>query len=120
MTMTPRQLIEQIKAKPESIEFDDVMAVINDHYVYTEAGFSNGSGDDLVVNPAGSNSGSCRIFAFGRCHGLSELETLACFGQYYRKDVLGNPGGSDHGNIRTFMRHGWQGIKFTGEALVSR
>jgi hypothetical protein len=48
---------------------------------------------------------------------LSEVHTLALFGGYYRDDVLGNPEGRDHGNIRHFMKYGWAGIHFEGEAL---
>lgn len=37
---------------------------------------------------------------------LDEDSTLACFGSYYRDDVLKFPDGTDHGNIRRFMRDG--------------
>ena len=65
----------------------------------------------------GENSGSCKLFAFARLQGLSEAQTLACFGSYYRDDVLGDPGGSNHQNIRNFMQTGWKGVQFEGEAL---
>jgi len=117
--MTVDELIKLIRTRPEIVEFDEVMAVIDANYSYEETGFSNGSGDDLVINAAGTNAGSCRIFAFGKLNGLSEPETLACFGRYYRKDVVGHPDGDDHANIRTFMRHGWSGIHFDGEALLT-
>ncbi|NNF96141.1 MAG: hypothetical protein HKM94_04340 [Halobacteria archaeon] len=52
--------------------------------------------------------------------GRRELETLACFGKYYREDVLQHPQGTDHLNIRTFMRHGWSGIQFEYPALTPR
>jgi len=117
--LNTEQLIEQIKAAPERVEFADVIAVITAHYRYTPTRFLNGVGADMVVNEAGTNEGSCRIFAFARRNGLSEAETLACFGRYYRDDVLGNPGGSDHANIRTFIKYGWAGIAFDGSALAS-
>ncbi len=63
---------------------------------------------------------SCRIFAFAKIHNLSAEQTLALFGDYYRKDVLGNPDGTDHQNIRNFMRDGWAGIQFDGEALQAK
>ena len=34
------------------------------------------------------------------------------FGDYYRKDVLEHPDGTDHANIRAFMEVGWDGVKF--------
>lgn len=117
--MSLDELIKLIKHQPERIAFADVMAVIDRYYIYTETAFSNGPGDDAILNAAGANAGSCRIFAFGKLQGLSERQTLACFGQYYR-DVLAAPNGDDHANIRAFMRHGWQGIEFSGTALVAR
>ena len=48
---------------------------------------------------------------------LSEEATLACFGAYYYEDVLKNPNGTDHQNIRNFMKTGWDGIAFYGSAI---
>ncbi|WP_061509746.1 HopJ type III effector protein [Endozoicomonas montiporae] len=45
-------------------------------------------------------------------HSLSVKETLALFGDHYRTDVLKKPDGTDHGNIRMFMKQGWSGITF--------
>lgn len=111
--MTVEQLIEQVRSAPDTVEFDQVMAVIGEHYDYTPAHFSNGD----VVNEAGSNEGSCKVFAFGQINALSELETLALFGRFYRDDVLANPAGEDHANIRNFLLDGWLGIRFHSEPL---
>ena len=116
--MTTEELIELIKTQPDKVEFDQVIGVINDNYEYTPTHFTNGQGHDLVNNQSGSNEGSCKIFAFATLHGLNEEEALACFGKYYREDVLNNPEGNDHANIRTFMRHGWSGIQFEGTVLI--
>lgn len=118
--MSVQSLLERIRSAPQHIQFDEVMAVITAHYHYTPARFSNGSGADRVVNEAGSNEGSCKVFAFARLHGLDPQQTLACFGDYYRRDVLANPQGSDHANIRSFMRHGWAGIDFDQPPLRPR
>ena len=115
--MNPSQLISHIKNHPGAVEFQDVIATIDSHYEYTPTRFSNGQGDDMVINEAGKNEGSCKIFAFALLSGLSETETLACFGQYYREDVLNHPQGDDHANIRNFMKFGWDGIDFSGRAL---
>ena len=37
---------------------------------------------------------------------------------YYFEEVLGDPEGTNHQNIRNFIKSGWDGIKFEGEALV--
>jgi hypothetical protein len=48
---------------------------------------------------------------------LNPNQTLNLFGDYFRKDVLENPAGEDHQNIRNFMKYGWEGISFDEEAL---
>jgi hypothetical protein len=108
--------LEKLATRPQAIEFAETMAVIEENYKYTETAFVNGE----QVNAAGQNSGSCKLFSFARLHSLNEAETLACFGSYYRDDVLKNPQASDHQNIRQFMIHGWQGIEFSGQALIQK
>lgn len=111
------ELLQKIRLNSDSVIFDEVIAAIKENYQYTPTRFSNGLGEACVINEAGQNEGSCRIFAFARLNNLSEGETLSCFGKYYRDDVLGNPDGTDHANIRNFMRDGWAGIVFDGVVL---
>ena len=49
------------------------------------------------------NYSSCKLFAFAQLNALSEMETLALFGTFYRDDVMNNPDGEDHANIRNFI-----------------
>ncbi|TNF34165.1 MAG: type III effector [Gammaproteobacteria bacterium] len=107
-----------MRQQPETVAFSTVIDTINQYYEYTPSHFFNGKGEDMVTNIAGKNEGSCKIFAFARLHGLTEAETLACFGDYYRQDVLQHPDGNDHANIRSFMRHGWDGIVFSQQVLT--
>jgi hypothetical protein len=116
-SMTVDELIEKINTEPDSIDFTEVINTIEETYNYTPARFHNGTGDKATTNEAGANEGSCKIFAFGQLNHLNEQQTLACFGKYYRADVLGHPGNDDHANIRNFMLSGWEGIRFEGEAL---
>ncbi len=109
-------LLNQIKTNPESVEFADVMAVIEANYTYTPSAFRNGA----LENSAEQNQGSAKLLSFAQLQGLSEAETLACFGAYYRNDVLGNPEGSDHGNIRNFMESGWAGVKLPEGVLSAK
>lgn len=115
--MNVEQLINAIKTSPERVEFSDVMNTIGEHYDYSPVEFKNGPD---VVNAAGTNEGSCKIFAFAQLNKLTVDETLACFGQYYRDDVLANPKGDDHSNIRAFMTSGWDGICFSSAALKAK
>ena len=114
--MSLNTFLERLRATPEQIEFADTIAAIEAHHDYTPTAFRNGA----VDNAAGQNGGSCKILAFGLLAGLSEAETLACFGRYYSDDVLGHPDGTDHANIRNFMRSGWAGVRFDGETLRRR
>lgn len=114
--MTVTQLLELISQDPQNVSFDDVINTINETYQYSPTTFSNGD----VVNESGTNEGSCKIFAFAQLNDLSQEQTLACFGKYYRDDVLANPEGSDHGNIRNFIVTGWEGVKFSGVALTKK
>lgn len=114
--MPVNTLIAKLRDDPDSIEFDEVMAVIDRCYEYTPTRFRNGA----LVNEAGSNEGSCKIFAFAQLNNLSEMETLALFGRYFRDDVMGNPDGEDHANIRNFLLDGWLGIHFDGPVLAPR
>lgn len=97
------------------VSFSETIAVITEHYDYQPTEFSNG----LLINNAGTNEGSCKIFAFAQLHKLTEQQTLNLFGDYY-PEVLNDPDGTGHQNIRNFMRDGWQGISFKNAALVTK
>ena len=98
------------------ISFAETIGLIATYYDYRPTEFTNGISDPLF-NPAGQNEGSCKIFAFAKLHALSEAQTLNLFGDYYQ-EVLGDPLGTGHENIRRFMLDGWAGILFHGEALT--
>lgn len=114
--MELNEFLKKMDETPDSVCFNDTIAVIDAHYDFTPTAFSNGA----ARNEAGQNNGSCKLFSFAMLNGLSPQQTLACFGDYYRKDVLGNPAGTDHANIRNFMKTGWEGISFEGDALAQK
>ncbi len=111
--MSLETFLQAVRDRPDGIEFDQTIAIIDEAYQFTPTAFRNGD----LTNEAGQNSGSCKIYAFGQLHNLSEAQTLACFGHYYREDVLQHPNGTDHQNIRNFIKTGWAGIEFSGRAL---
>lgn len=113
-------LLHALKDDPTSVEFDQVMLVIAETYHYTPTRFTNGISPNQMINDAGNNEGSCKIFAFAKLQNLTTAQTLACFGKYYREDVLLHPEANDHSNIRNFMATGWAGIQFDGQALVEK
>lgn len=114
--MTLSDFLNQVQTTPESVSFADCIAVIEGNYQFAETAFKNGD----TLNAAGQNNGSCKIFAFAQLNNLTEDQALQCFGDYYHVDVLQNPEGDDHQNIRNFIKHGWAGITFEGSALSSK
>ena len=99
--MSINEFLDRVKSG-QAIDFNETMNIIAQHYDYQPTEFSNGIIQPLL-NAAGQNAGSCKIFAFAKQQNLTPEQTLSLFGDYYRRDVLGNPQGSDHRNIRNFI-----------------
>lgn len=112
--MTLSELLAQLTQQP--VDFKTVMQIIEGEYIFTPTFFTNGD----LINPANTNNGSCKIFAFGLINKLSEQATLNAFGDYYTQDVLQNPEDTNHKNIRQFIKSGWAGISFSSPALVKK
>lgn len=111
--MSIADFLEKLKQDPKNIAFSETIDTIEANYDFTPTAFQNGN----THNAAGTNSGSCKLFAFAQIQQLTKEETLACFGSYYFDEVLGDPEGTNHQNIRNFMVTGWDGIQFEGMAL---
>lgn len=111
--MTLEAFKQKLKNTPNSIEFQDTIAAIEVNYNFTPTAFKNGE----LENNAGENSGSCKLFAFAKLQAFTKDETLACFGKFYFDDVLKDPNGTGHQNIRNFMKTGFEGLVFEAEAL---
>ena len=109
-------ILAQLKSDPQGIQFSEVISYIDEKFDFIPTRFTNGN----TVNEAGQNNGSCKIFSFAKLNQLTKEETLALFGDFYRKDVLENPEETDHQNIRNFIQHGWEGVQLEGEALKER
>lgn len=103
------------KLKEKTLVFKDVIAFIETNYQHQPTAFKNGA----TYNEATQNQGSAKVFAFAQINKLSEADTLYLFAEHYQA-VLDTPNGTDHQNIRQFMKHGWAGISFEGEALTAK
>ena len=111
--MDIKQFIE--KLNNTEIAFQETMDIVEENYNFTPTQFTNGD----LVNKAGENSGSCKLFAFAKDQNLSKEDTLKCFGEHY-KNVLETPNGDNHQNIRNFISFGWDKISFEGGVLVKK
>jgi hypothetical protein len=112
--MTIAEFIQKLNQAPQSISFTETISLIEENYNFEPTAFKNGA----IYNASGQNSGSCKLFTFAQMNDLTVEQTLACFGSYYFEDVLKNPEGCDHQNIRNFMQTGWESIEFEGKALT--
>lgn len=115
--MTLDDLIDCL-ATGKRVRFAETIAIIEQYYRYQPVKFTNGSGAEKIINDAGANEGSCKIFAFAHLHELNKDLTLALFGNHYWVDVLENPDGSNHKNIRNFIKFGWGHIEMEQQALT--
>ena len=106
--------LTKLNSTPEQVTFADTIATVDTNYGFTPTAFRNGE----LENAAGQNSGSCKLLSLAKLHNLSLEQTLQCFGEYYRTDVLLYPDATDHQNIRNLMRFGWERVRFEGTALT--
>lgn len=108
-----QDLFAQLQAN--EAQFSDVINYIEARYTHTPTAFQNGK----QHNAATENQGSVKVFSFAQLNGLDQQQTLSLFAEHYAS-VLASPEATDHQNIRQFMQHGWDGIKFEGNALTAK
>lgn len=111
--MTLEEFRNKLKMTPEVIQFSETINVIDIHYDFTPTAFKNGA----LFNDDNQNLGSCKVLAFAKDQNFTKAETLACFGQFYFNDVLNDPKGDSHQNIRNFMNTGFEDVIFEGVPL---
>ena len=103
------------KLKENGLTFKEVIEFIETRYQHQPTAFKNGE----AYNEATQNQGSAKVFSFAQLNNLSKEDTLYLFAEHYQA-VLNTPDGTDHQNIRQFMKHGWSGIAFEGQALLAK
>ena len=115
MNKAVNDLIQRLTSQPETIMFEEVMLVIDEHFNFNPVGFDNGE----QRNEAGENAGSCKVLSFSEMYNLNKEQALGLFAQYYR-DVIKTPDGCDHQNIRQFMQYGFSRLSFDDVALTPK
>jgi len=113
--MTLQELMAALYQHPETLMFSEVIAAIDSEFDFTPSAFTNGS----LHNQETENQGSCKILCFAHKANLSEGHTLALFAEHYR-DVIADPNGTTHQNIRQFMTRGWMGVSFAKKPLKKK
>ncbi|MFU8926474.1 HopJ type III effector protein [Acinetobacter puyangensis] len=106
-----QNLLQQLQSG--TANFGDVIAYIDARYTHTPTAFTNGE----QHNAADQNQGSAKVFSFAKLHGFDQAQTLSLFAEHYQA-VLDTPNGTDHQNIRQFIKNGWEGVYFEGSALT--
>ena len=113
--MTLQELMATLHGHPDDLKFADVLETIDAEFEFTPCAFVNGD----VHNTADENQGSCKVLCFAHKAGLAEGVALKLFAEHYRS-VLADPKGTDHANIRQFMKRGWMGVSFNGSPLKKK
>ncbi|KAL3915131.1 MAG: hypothetical protein SGARI_008250, partial [Bacillariaceae sp.] len=93
-----------VEMDADNLKFEDIMELINTHYEVGLIEFKNGD----IVNKQGENEGSAMLLSYAALSEMDKDATLKLWGQYYR-EVLADPDGDSHQNIRNFMKYGWDG-----------
>mmetsp|Transcript_5531 Transcript_5531/g.9143 ORF Transcript_5531/g.9143 Transcript_5531/m.9143 type:complete len:210 (-) Transcript_5531:1777-2406(-) len=130
---TPARMLDEIRAAGESVpdecelfnanlemdasdlKFEDVMELIDTHFENQLLEFKNGD----LVNQQGENEGSAKVLSYAALSSLDKETTLKLWGQYYR-EVVADPSGDSHQNIRNFMKTGWEGVPFENGIALTR
>uniref|UniRef100_A0A6S9ARL0 HopJ type III effector protein n=1 Tax=Ditylum brightwellii TaxID=49249 RepID=A0A6S9ARL0_9STRA len=100
----------------DDIKFEDVIELIDNNYETQLLEFKNGD----ILNNQGENEGSAKVLSYAALANMDKETTLKLWGQYYR-EVLADPEGDSHQNIRNFMKYGWEGVPFeNGIALTKK
>lgn len=129
----PARMLDDIRASGETIPeecqlfnanlemdgskvmFTDVIDLIDKYYESQLLEFRNGD----IVNAPGENEGSAKILSYAALSDMDQSTTLLLWGEYYRT-VLATPDGTDHANIRNFMKTGWDGVPFEKGIALTR
>jgi hypothetical protein len=104
-----------VEMDADSLKFEELMELIDTHYEVGLLEFKNGD----ILNKQGENEGSAKLLSYAAISEFDKETTLKLWGQYYR-EVLADPDGDSHQNIRNFMKTGWDGVPFENGIAITR
>ena len=96
----------------DKVSFKETIDFLDAHYYYFEVPFRNGP----LSSKPNENVGTAKILSFGLMTRMTEEQTLSMFGEIYR-DL--SPSGTDHANIRQFLKTGFSGVSFESGLAIS-
>lgn len=105
---------DKIKGGKDKVTLKETLAFIDEHYLYFEVPFKNGP----LYSKPNENVGSAKIFSFALMTRMSEAQALSMFGEVYDA-VKATPAGTDHPNIRQFMKTGLKEVLFESGLAIS-
>lgn len=104
-----------VEMDADSLTMEGVLELIDAHYESQLLEFQNGD----MVNAPGENESSAKLLSYAALSNMDESTTLKLWGQHYR-DVLSDPTGTAHPNIRNFIKYGWAGVPFENGIALTR
>lgn len=104
-----------VEMSADDLTMEEVLEMINTHYETQLLEYTVGD----VVNKQGENEATGHILSYAALSNMDKETTLKLWGQHYRA-VLANPDGTDHANIRNFMKFGWEGVPFENGIALTR
>ncbi|OEU20818.1 HopJ-domain-containing protein [Fragilariopsis cylindrus CCMP1102] len=104
-----------VEMDADSLKMEELMDLIDTHYEVGLLEFKNGD----ILNKQGENVGSAKLLSYAAISDFDKETTLKLWGQYYR-EVLADPDGDSHQNIRNFMKTGWDGVPFENGVAITR
>ena len=104
-----------VEMDADALTFEEVIEVIDTYFESQLLVFKNGD----IVNQQGENEGSAKLLSYAALSEMDKETTLKLWGQYYR-EVLNDPNGTSHANIRNFMKYGWEGVPFENGIALTR
>ncbi|KAJ1637914.1 HopJ type III effector protein-domain-containing protein [Pavlovales sp. CCMP2436] len=109
-------LLVKVRTQPGSVMFAETLEAIDQAFEFFGTKFVNGA----VSSTSSENEGSSKVLSLSQLVGMTTDETLVCFGEHYR-DVVADPSGSSHANVRALMTTGLEAVLFSnGPSLTLR
>jgi len=114
MTRRGAKLDALLSEEVDTMPFSDIMKTLDLHFTFRPTAFSVGD----TKSTENQNQKSLRVLSFAQLLKLSKEQTLKLWGEHY-KQVLQEPEGSSHGNIRAFLKGGFECVNAPQDVITA-